>query len=170
MLKKIIILLFFPILSFAQPSDGGLEGTIISSINSLSIDGATIELLHYPSLFSFRTQLADKAGFFSFDSIPEGYFQLRISYMGFNTLRIDSVHIYEERKFVNLGDLILSASSTELETIVIYAEKPLIQTKEMMGKTLSEIYKEYAAEKRELVKKQPPIIRPDQKKRKYNNR
>lgn len=130
MLKKILILLLFPMLSLAQQSDGGIEGNVMSNISSLSIDGATIELLHYPSLLSFRTQVADKAGFFSFDSIPNGYFQLRISYMGFNTLRMDSLHIYEERKFINLGDVMLTISSTELETIVVYAEKPLIQTKD----------------------------------------
>lgn len=47
---------------------------------------------------------------------------------------------------------------------------PFIQTKDIVGKSLAEIQRDYLTEKRELARKQPPIIRPDQKKRNYNNR
>jgi hypothetical protein len=46
---------------------------------------------------------------------------------------------------------------------------PFIQTKDIVGKSLSEIYKEYLLERKKLIQKQPPILRP-QDKRTYNNR
>lgn len=48
---------------------------------------------------------------------------------------------------------------------------PFIQTKEIVGKSLGEIYGEYVKQRGELAQKQPSIIRQkDNKKRKYNNR
>jgi outer membrane receptor protein involved in Fe transport len=120
----------FPFFAFTQTRDGSIEGTIISSSNNLAISGASIELIHYPSSMVWSSQVSDKTGFFSFDSLPNGYFQMRISAIGHNLLKVDSLYIYDERRIINLGELLMGINSTELETVVIYAEKPLIQTKE----------------------------------------
>lgn len=47
---------------------------------------------------------------------------------------------------------------------------PFIQTKDIVGASLGEIYKTYNDSKNQLVRNQPPIMRPSEKKRKYNNR
>jgi len=47
---------------------------------------------------------------------------------------------------------------------------PFIRTKDIVGKSLGEIQAEYAKQKNDLVKKQPPILRSGGKKRKYTNR
>lgn len=122
--------MLLPFFAFSQVRDGSIEGTIISTSNNLEVQGASIELLYYPSLMVWGTQVSDKTGFFSFDSLPSGYFQLRISAIGQNFLKVDSLHLYDERRLINLGELLMGINSTELETVVIYAEKPLIQTKE----------------------------------------
>jgi outer membrane receptor protein involved in Fe transport len=129
-LKTLILILLIPFFAFTQTRDGSIEGSIISSSNNLAISGASIELLHYPSLMFWGSQISDKTGFFSFDSLPNGFFQMRVSSVGHNLLKIDSLYIYDERRLINLGELSLGINSTELETIVVYAEKPLIQTKE----------------------------------------
>jgi hypothetical protein len=46
---------------------------------------------------------------------------------------------------------------------------PFIQTKDIVGKSLGDIYREYLSERNALAKKQPPIIRPGDK-RQYKNR
>ena len=119
-----------PFFAFTQTRDGSIEGTIISSSNNLAVSGASIELIHYPSSMVWSSQVSDKTGFFSFDSLPNGYFQMRISAIGHTLLKVDSLFIYDERRLINLGELFMGINSTELETVVIYAEKPLIQTKE----------------------------------------
>jgi len=129
-LKILFIILLLPFFAFSQVKDGSIEGTIISSSNNLEVQGASIEILHYPSLMVLGRQVSDKTGFFSFDSLPSGYFQLRVSTIGHNFLKVDSLYLYDERRLINLGELLMGTNSTELETVVIYAEKPLIQTKE----------------------------------------
>jgi hypothetical protein len=47
---------------------------------------------------------------------------------------------------------------------------PFLQTKDIVGKSLGEIQKEYMEQKNALAKKQPPIITSTAKKRKYTNR
>jgi hypothetical protein len=46
---------------------------------------------------------------------------------------------------------------------------PFVQTKDVVGRSLGQIYKEYLLERRALAKKQPPILKSEEK-RKYNNR
>jgi hypothetical protein len=46
---------------------------------------------------------------------------------------------------------------------------PFVQTKDVVGKPLGQIYKEYLLERKALAKKQPPILKAEEK-RKYNNR
>ena len=51
--------------------------------------------------------------------------------MGLQVLTIDSIHFRTERFDFNLTDIVLKPKSTELlEDVVIYAEKPLIQSKD----------------------------------------
>jgi len=47
---------------------------------------------------------------------------------------------------------------------------PFLQTKDIVGKSIGEIYKEYIEQKNVLAKKQPPIITKAANKRKYTNR
>jgi hypothetical protein len=47
---------------------------------------------------------------------------------------------------------------------------PFIQTKDIVGASLGEIYKTYNDNKNQLIKKQPPMMVKPEKKRKYNNR
>ena len=56
---------------------------------------------------------------------------MRITFVGFKPLIIDSIYVREERFDFSLNDLILKLNVTaELDEVVVYAEKPLIQSKE----------------------------------------
>ena len=76
------------------------------------------------------THLTDKNGEFSFTDLSFGYYSLNISYIGYASLRIDSINVRAERADFNLADIMLSTKSKELESVVVYAEKPLIQSKD----------------------------------------
>jgi len=112
----------------AQVADGGLEGSLIDSIGRQAVQGATVELT---SANGFKKKkLSDKTGFFSFDSLPNAYYRLKVSFMGFGNLVIDSIHIHKEKKDIILGELNMKPATGNMEAIVIYIEKPLIQTKD----------------------------------------
>lgn len=124
-----LILVFFPMTAFTQVNDGSIEGTVLDSTSRLAVHLATVELTSY-SLGPGRISVSDKTGFFSMDSLPEGYYKLRISFSGYGNLFMDSILIRQDHKDINLGLVYLKQSATDMQTIVIYAEKPLIQTKD----------------------------------------
>jgi hypothetical protein len=123
------ILVFLPFTAVSQVRDGSVEGAIRDSTTRLAIQSATISLKKYPDEQS-RVVLTDKTGFFQIDSLTEGSYRLTISFSGYASQIIDSIVIRQERKDLVLGDIFMMVSSTSMETIVIYAEKPLIQTKD----------------------------------------
>ncbi|HEU4609590.1 MAG TPA: hypothetical protein VFS31_15840, partial [Chitinophagaceae bacterium] len=68
---------------------------------------------------------------FEINSIGYGYYKLRISFSGLQPVMLDSIHVREERYDFNLNDIVLkSGASANLDEIIIYAEKPLIQSKD----------------------------------------
>ncbi|HLO81082.1 MAG TPA: outer membrane beta-barrel protein [Chitinophagaceae bacterium] len=127
-LGLILVVHLLPFLLKAQAKDGGLEGTLIDSVSRQAVQGATVELSSFNGLK--KSILSDKTGFFSFDSLPNAFYRLKISYMGFGSILIDSIQIHSEKKDIILGEINLKPSASNMDAIVIYSEKPLIQTKE----------------------------------------
>jgi ferric enterobactin receptor len=136
-LKKIIFLVFVLIglnatsqVNTKQKNLGILIGNILSNDNGQPVSFANVKLfLSSDSTRSLKT-VADKTGSFEIENIPFGIYMLQFSATGFNTLTIDSINIREERYDFNLGDLKMKTSSNDLEEVVIYAEKPLIENKD----------------------------------------
>jgi outer membrane receptor protein involved in Fe transport len=120
--------LIIPALATAQAPDGAIEGTLLDSVSRQAVNGASLELKGYNGLI--RGGLSDKTGFFSFDSLPNDYYSLKISYVGLASTIMDSIRIYSDKKDVLLGEIALKPSVSNMDAIVIYFEKPLIQTKD----------------------------------------
>lgn len=109
---------------------GILTGNVMDSKNK-ALEGASVQLISFSDTLNKRSLTTDKAGEFTFSSIQFGYYKLSISYVGLQVLTIDSIHFRTERFDFNLTDIVLKPKSTELlEDVVIYAEKPLIQSKD----------------------------------------
>jgi ferric enterobactin receptor len=90
---------------------------------------ATIQLKLMNDTTYKRQAFTDKNGSFEFNDLRFGYYRLSANYVGHTTLILDSIYLRAERFDFNLGDLKLK-SSDQLEEIVVYAEKPLIDTRD----------------------------------------
>jgi hypothetical protein len=108
---------------------GIITGNLLDSSNSKAIANASVQLTMVGSDKKV-THISDKNGEFSFTDLPFGYYRLNISYVDYTSLRIDSINVRAERSDFNLTDIKLSTKSKELEAVVIYTEKPLIQSKD----------------------------------------
>ena len=125
------IFLFSGFVVFSQDakksSAGIITGNLLDSSNSKTIANASVQLIGPNKQL---THITDKNGEFSFTDLSFGYYSLNISYVGYASLRIDSIYVRAERADFNLADIMLSTKSKELESVIVYAEKPLIQSKD----------------------------------------
>lgn len=95
------------------------------------VENATVELIPFRDTLAKKAQLSLADGSFIFRDIPFDYYQIRISYVGFQLLVIDSINVRAERADFNLPDLVLRSKSSEnLQAVIIYSEKPLIESKD----------------------------------------
>jgi len=113
-----------------KAKNGIIMGNLVDSSSQKPIPGATVQVISAVSGKYKSEILSDKNGSFSFTDLPFGYYRLLITSFGFTPLRIDSIHVREERFDFNLADIGLTVSSKELETVIVYAEKPLIESKD----------------------------------------
>ena len=130
------ILCFIFIFSYINISAQGLNPGIIAGNvmdeRSKAISGGTVELMTLPdTATASKSTVSSGNGDFNFTELSFGYYRLRITFVGFKPLIIDSIYVREERFDFSLNDLILKLNVTaELDEVVVYAEKPLIQSKE----------------------------------------
>ncbi len=116
---------------FSQGSNTGLLTGNLLDQNKKALEAGTVQLIAYPDSLLYKSVTTDKNGFFIIQEIAFGYYKLRFSFIGFQTLTIDSIYFRKERFDFNLDDVTLKSKTDQtLNEVVIYAEKPLIQSKD----------------------------------------
>ncbi|MEO7924925.1 MAG: outer membrane beta-barrel protein [Chitinophagaceae bacterium] len=133
-MKKLILILTLLACWFACFSQGSDPGLITGNIlddKKKAVEGASVEMISSKDSLLKKSTLTNKTGDFTFSNISFGYYKLRISYVGMQTLTIDSINFRAERFDFNLTDITLKSKQSEnLDEVIIYAEKPLIQSKD----------------------------------------
>ena len=131
---KSLFTLLITLTAFQALSQKDSSGLIIGSVldeKSKALEGATVQLIPLADSFRKKTTLSNKDGGFELTGIGYGFYKLRISYSGLQPLTIDSIQVRAERFDFNLNDIVLKQSpNADLDEIIIYAEKPLIQSKD----------------------------------------
>ena len=116
----------------AQSNFGIIVGNVLDEKRK-ALESATVQLSNLNDSLQKKTVLTDKDGAFQISNIAFGYYNLKISFVGFNTITIDSIYFRTERYDFNLGDITLltrSSGSNIMEQVIIYAERPLIQSRD----------------------------------------
>lgn len=112
-----------------QTTSGLISGNVLDEKRS-AVAGVSVELILLVDSSLRKGTITTKDGSFIFNSIAFGIYKLRISFTSFQTLIIDSISIRPERFDFSLNDIVLKTSSDQLQAVVVYAEKPLIQSRE----------------------------------------
>jgi outer membrane receptor protein involved in Fe transport len=133
-LKKLlfcILVLFFSFRGLAQTKEPGiLTGTVLDENKKSLVSVSVILISKQDSLKSYSTA-TDKDGLFAISNIAFGYYRLKLTHVGMQSQVLDSIYFRAERFDFNLGDLVLKQkANTEMDELVVYAEKPLIQSKD----------------------------------------
>jgi hypothetical protein len=135
MLKKASFLLTFIVLTLVisaqEKSPSGIITGNIMDEKKKALAGANVQLISLADSVNKKSIATDNTGQFTFSSIAFGYYKLSISYIGLQPMTIDSIYFRTERYDFNVTDITLKPRSTDnLEEVIIYAEKPLIQSKD----------------------------------------
>jgi outer membrane receptor protein involved in Fe transport len=109
---------------------GILIGNIVDADNSKPVIAATVTLSHISDSAFIKNTVSAKDGAFLFEQLPFGYFSLHVSAVGYSSLKLDSIYLRAERFDFDLNDIKLSKKTSQLEEVIIYAEKPLIENKD----------------------------------------
>lgn len=131
-LQPIFLFLAIPLFSTlqAQQNPGVLAGNIMDD-RQKALQGATVQLVSLADSLHKYSQTTDKDGHFNFSSVPFGLFKLKVSHVGLQPLTIDSIHFRTERFDFNMPDIVLKPrDANDLQAVIVYAEKPLIQSKD----------------------------------------
>ncbi len=122
------------LISFLFTSLANAQGIVTGNImdeKKQSLESASVEIISFNDTIQKRMVLTDKNGDFTFANISFGLYRLRISFTGMQSLTIDSINFRTERYDFNLNDITLKTKASEnLDEVVVYAEKPLIQSKD----------------------------------------
>ncbi|MEP6674053.1 MAG: outer membrane beta-barrel protein [Ferruginibacter sp.] len=109
---------------------GIIIGSLLDADNSKAIDNATISLVKFSDSIFTTTALTAKDGSFSFENLPFGYYKIKVSVIGYNSLSLDSIYLRAERFDFDLNDVKLHKKTTQMDEVIVYAEKPLIESKD----------------------------------------
>lgn len=109
---------------------GIITGNLVDE-KSKAVASATVALIPLDDSIAGKSVTTDKDGNFTITNIAFAWYKLRVSSIGYQQLTLDSIHIRDERFDFNLNDIVLKqAAASELNEVVVYAEKPLIQSKD----------------------------------------
>ena len=133
-MKKLTVLIIyfsFALTSFSQGKDPGIVAGNVLNESKKAIVGATITLTSLKDTTLRQSVISGVNGDFLFEKIAFGYYRFHLSYVGMQSLVIDSINIRPERFDFNLNDLMMKpGASQQMDEVIVYAEKPLIQSKD----------------------------------------
>lgn len=129
-MRLLWLLLFSCCIQSLHAQTGTLAGNVLDE-KGKALENATAELSLLNDSTARQTTATDKNGAFAFQQISAGYYRLRVSYVSLQAAVIDSLYFRKERMDFNLADMVLKpATNNSLDEVIIYAERPLIQSKE----------------------------------------
>jgi hypothetical protein len=102
---------------------------VLDAATNKGVKNATVQCKRLGDTLSFFTQ-TDAVGYFEMNDLPQGYYRLQISAVGYVAKQIDSIHLRPERFDFNLNDLLLYTKVNKESDVTVYAEKPLIEQKD----------------------------------------
>ena len=107
---------------------GKVSGVVLDSANSQPVEFATVAILDPATGKPFDGAVCDEKGKFTISRVPNGYFKLSISFIGYSTKTV-AIRITDKLTEVNVGQVKLASSAEVLKEVVVSGQKSLIEEK-----------------------------------------
>jgi outer membrane receptor protein involved in Fe transport len=129
-------LVFYTLLLFSffaanaqQAATGGtISGKLVDGANGQPLELSTVTLVNKADNKQIQSMQTDLNGAFTLTGIPNGFYLLRASYVGYLTYLKDSIAITPAKRAINLGNIKLrQGKGNLLKEVVVSAQKSQIQ-------------------------------------------
>lgn len=115
-----------------QMNPNGFEP--IGKISGSLLDAQTNQIVEYGNIVLFRASdslmvngtITDREGKFTLDKLQFGMYYLKVSFIGYAALMIDSIRINPKSLEVNLGKILIDEQSIELGNVVVTGQKEML--------------------------------------------
>ncbi len=127
-------LLLLTAIAHGQAPSGRISG-VVTDVASQPLSGANVRLVSQLDSMAGKGATKNKQtandGSFYWEDLPDGQYKLWITAVGYRTVQIDSIQLEPTRRSFTLGDIQLAlSSSAQLDSVVIVADRSLIQSKD----------------------------------------
>lgn len=126
LLYSAFLFLLTSTVAFAQT--GRILGTLTDSTTHKPVPYATVALLG-PADNVIAGVATSDSGTFVLDKIAFGAYRLVVSFVGYQTRRIDAVTLSADKPTVELGNVPIAASAKTLAEVTVKAVKPMVEDK-----------------------------------------
>ncbi len=125
---KIITTLFLLGLTGYLHAQTQIKGSVQEE-NKSPLEAASISLIKGRDSLSFKNEVSDKDGKFSFPAIPPGIYHIRISAIGHIPVEEANFTIVSGMKILEIPVIILQKQNNELASVAVVGKKPFIEQK-----------------------------------------
>ncbi|HXB30371.1 MAG TPA: TonB-dependent receptor [Puia sp.] len=125
---KIITTLFLLGLTGYLHAQTQIKGSVQEE-NKSPLEAASISLIKGRDSLSFKYEVSDKDGKFSFPAIPPGIYHIRISAIGHIPVEEANFTIVSGMKILEIPVIILQKQNNELASVAVVGKKPFIEQK-----------------------------------------
>ncbi|MGE8423817.1 MAG: TonB-dependent receptor plug domain-containing protein, partial [Sphingobacterium siyangense] len=122
--KSFLFVFFLPVVLFAQT--GQIKAILVDSETSKPISSASVALLDAHSNVFVKGGQSVSQGFLLLSDIKPGKYNVRITYVGYETQTIDSIEVLGS-KSKDLGRIALKSTGNMLNEVVIEGRAPAMQ-------------------------------------------
>lgn len=123
----VLILLSFTATSQTGISSGSLSGKVRHEISNEAIDFAVVNLINQSTSVLVRSVMTENDGAFQFQDVPFGTYNLKISFIGYESRIIQNIIINKDNVNYSLGTVKLKQGTNILEEVVVTSSKSPIE-------------------------------------------
>lgn len=126
MFKKLLLLLFLAHFSFAQGGDAKISGVLLDSTTKSPVEFATLALYKTPNLQQpIDGSMTDEKGKFELKGLAYGDYVIKFTFLGYEEKRSEVISV--NQKNINLGQIFIQPSATQLKEVEITGQAAVIE-------------------------------------------
>lgn len=123
----VVVLLHLFSFSAIAAEKGIIRGKIVEEVGALPVPFAVVAVFEGNAEQPLLTTQANEDGEFKIINLKLATYKVKVSYIGFTTLYVNDVILTAKEFDKNLGNLKLSSEQSNLNEVVINAQKPLVE-------------------------------------------